>query len=315
MSCPLAPTTRQRPNARPPRPREVIDLTYSPPPTNYDTRPVTPASRKRRADEYDADTNSSKKPESNKKAKGSPTTEKRLRAFRSHAPKTFLQKLERAQTQRMVVVDRRRSGEGTALQEEIDVVGTTGNIYTVTIGSVPRCTCPDHIKGNECKHKVYALSTVLRAPYEYQYQRGLLSNELEEVFANAPPIPHASGRNDKDDDGDGKRKPIEGECPICYMDLDESNNEIVWCKVGCGNNMHKECFSQWAASQRGKEVKCVYCRTPWHRESQMTADIVKNGNLTAEGYVNVADQFGMSGMRDWSAYYQPWVRREFGSGR
>lgn len=237
--------------------------------------------------------------------------EKRLKQFRKHAPQSFLLKLERSTSQRMVVICRTRSGSDEDLHEDIDIVGTTGNIYTVTIGRLPTCTCPDSQKGNECKHKVYALATVLRASYEYQYQRALLSSEVQEILANAPQIPENSAEGE---DNDGKRKPIEGECPICYMDFDPDNNEIVWCKAGCGNNMHKDCFKAWQAAQRGQEVRCVYCRTPWQMDHGDIDTIRKGGVDSGEGYVNVAEQFGLSRARDYSTYHQPWVRRQFGYG-
>ena len=238
--------------------------------------------------------------------------EKRLKTFRAKAPQSFLQKLERATSQRMIVIGRTRSGEGQDLHEDIDIVGTTGNIYTVSIGRLPSCTCPDHGKGNECKHKVYALGTVLRAPYELQYQRAFLTAEVQEILANAPPIPDKTG--DAAEDNDGKRKPIEGECPICYMEFDPDNNALVWCKAACGNNMHKDCFEQWAASQRGQEVKCVYCRTPWEMDKGDLDAIKKGGVESGDGYVNVAEQFGLSRARDYTSYHQPWVRRTIGYG-
>lgn len=254
--------------------------------------------------------------------------EKRLKPFRQKAPQTFLQKLERATTQRMIVIGRTRSGQGEDLHEDIDIIGTTGNIYTVTIGRLPSCTCPDsqkgnscildndayanRLQGNECKHKVYALATVLKAAPDMQYQRAFLTDELETIFSEAPPIPNAV--SDRDEDNDGKRKPIEGECPICYMDFEPDDNELVWCKAACGNNMHKTCFDQWAASQKGQEVRCVYCRTPWQMETGDLASIKKAGQQSGDGYVNVAEQFGISRARDYSSYHQPWVRRQFGYG-
>lgn len=212
---------------------------------------------------------------------------------------------------RMIVIGRARKEEDGCPVEDIDIVGSTGNIYRVTIDKRPSCTCPDSTKGNECKHKVYALHTVLKAPEHLVYQLGLLSTELREIFEGAPPIPTET---ESAEDHDGKRKPIHGECPICYFDLDEKENELVWCKAACGNNMHKSCFEQWAASQRGQTVKCVYCRTPWEMDQEDADKIKKMGQMTAEGYVNVADHFGMSSTRDYSSYHQPWVRRTLGMG-
>lgn len=275
-------------------------------------KPTPASSRKRKNVELSQDDQDDPEEASSSKRQKKTQEEKRLKTFRSKAPQTFLQKLERAQTQRMIVIGRTRHGQGEGLHEEIDIVGTTGNIYTVTIGRLPECTCPDHAKGNECKHKVYALHTVLRAPSELQYQRAFLTAEVEEILANAPPIPNST--SDSEEDHDGKRKPIDGECPICYMDFDPDNNEIIWCKAACGNNMHKDCFDQWAASQRGQEVRCVYCRQPWQMEKGDLEAIKKLGQQSGDGYVNVAEQFGISRARDYSTYHQPWVRRRYGYG-
>lgn len=211
----------------------------------------------------------------------------------------------------MIVIGRTRSGTEACPQEDIDIVGSTGNIYRVAIGPLPTCTCPDSMKGHECKHKVYALHTVLKAPDHLQYQLAFLPSELREIFANSPPIP--TEKSSSSDRG-GRRAPVEGDCPICYMDLDETVNEIVWCKRACGNNVHKSCFQQWAMSQQGSNITCVYCRTPWEMESRNVESIRKSGSVTEEGYINVAGQFGMSRTRDVSTYHWPWVRRQLGVG-
>jgi Ring finger domain len=213
----------------------------------------------------------------------------------------------------MIVVSRvRRYTDADCPTEDIDIVGSTGNIYTITISHEPTCTCPDSKKGNECKHKVYALHTVLKAPDHLQYQLALLSTELREIFEHAPPIPSESKAASE---GDGKRKPTDGECPICYFNLvsDEASEDgLVWCRAACGNNMHKSCFDQWAASQKGQALKCVYCRATWEVEAGDLEKIKKMGRVNGDGYVNVADHFGISDTRDYSTYHQPWVRRRFG---
>ncbi|KAJ9640248.1 hypothetical protein H2204_003473 [Knufia peltigerae] len=242
-----------------------------------------------------------------------PQAEKRSKRFRSKPPVSFQVKLERSRYQRMIVLDRRRTVKDGAPCEHLDIVGSTGNVYEVVIGRTPDCNCPDALKGNECKHKVYAMHTVLKAPEHLQYQRGLLTSELEEIFARAPPIPSEVGSAaDDSSTTKGNRKPTEGECPICYMDLEPKNNRLVWCKAQCGHNLHRSCFDQWVASMPGKEVRCVYCRATWEVDVGDADAVKKAGQPGADGYVNVADQFGMSTARDYSSYHQPWVRRQFG---
>ena len=53
---------------------------------------------------------------------------------------------------------------------------TQSDLLSVTIGLEPKCTCPDYLKGNQCKHIVYALVTVLKAPPHLQYQLAFLSS-------------------------------------------------------------------------------------------------------------------------------------------
>lgn len=142
--------------------QDVIDLTGDEP---EQPGPSTPKRK------YGQSKNSPKSTKSTKSQE-----ERRLRVFRKHPPQTFLVKLERARTQRlakktpflfcyeailttdigrMFVVDRTRTGTDEVPEERVDIAGTTGNIYTITIGKEPSCTCPDARKGNQCKHIVY----------------------------------------------------------------------------------------------------------------------------------------------------------------
>lgn len=56
---------------------------------------------------------------------------------------------------RMYVISRIRGGTEETPEEVIEMAGSTGNIYTITINKKPNCTCPDNKKGNQCKHIVY----------------------------------------------------------------------------------------------------------------------------------------------------------------
>ncbi|KAI4102413.1 MAG: hypothetical protein L6R37_004424 [Teloschistes peruensis] len=265
--------------------------------------------------------------------------ERRLRSTRSFAPKSYLQKLERAQSQRMFVLSRTRSGTPTVPTETVEMAGTTGNIYHITIALEPRCTCPDNKKGNQCKHIVYVLYNVLKAPENLRYQIAFLSAELRQIFAQEPGIPASqqpqqpspsSPSSNKDspsapaekakekerEEVDSNRKPIEGDCPICYTEFSPFPPEnIIYCKAACGNNVHAECFEQWAATATAPP-RCVYCRAVWQRdESELLENAKKKGGggrVNEEGYVNVGEQLGLSSLRDTSTYHQPWVRQQRG---
>jgi len=222
-------------------------------------------------------------------------------------------------TQRLFALNRERTTDEDCPRshhgcptESVDLAGSTGNVYKVTIGHVPTCTCPNFTKGNsQCKHILYVLIKVLKAPEHLRYQLAFLSSELHEIFDNAGPLPVETVDGS---DKDGRRKPVEGDCPICCCDLDSEGEEVVWCKAACGNNLHKTCFDQWKASKKGGQVPCPYCRTPWQSDSGSFKDVAAKGRSGMDGYVNIAQELGLSGARDYSSYHSFWVRRQARSG-
>lgn len=60
------------------------------------------------------------------------------------------------------------------------------------------------------------------------------------------------------------RKPVEGECPVCWESFLDKQT-ILFCKTTCGNNFHKSCIVEWltAPSNRQALLKCPMCRGPW----------------------------------------------------
>ncbi|KAG9598068.1 hypothetical protein KCV04_g7574, partial [Aureobasidium melanogenum] len=240
---------------------------------------------------------SSKKQKKRKAGKGE---EKRLKRERTHAPQKHTTVAYRATTQRMVV---------------IDLAGSTGNIYTVKITHVPECTCPDFRVNNNplCKHILYVLLKVLKVAEPLNYQAAFLTSELQEIFDHAGPLPVETVNTE---DKDGKRKPVEGDCPICCEELSQEKEAIVWCQAACGNNLHKTCFDQWAATKGHGQVTCPYCRTQWQNEIDGSAlkNLAKTGPKNRDGYVNVADQVGMSSRRDYATYHDYWVRAQRRNG-
>lgn len=117
---------------------------------------------KKRKDRGNGSDSEDTKPKPVRKKKSS-NEEKRQKRFRIKPPLTYLERLNRVTTQRMFLIDRNRATnkDGTHEEEVFDIAGTTGNIYQVTIAKVPRCSCPDSMKGNQCKHIIYVSSIVL----------------------------------------------------------------------------------------------------------------------------------------------------------
>ncbi|TRM65169.1 hypothetical protein BD626DRAFT_487919 [Schizophyllum amplum] len=232
--------------------------------------------------------------------------EKRPGRLRKSCTVAIAQRLERVLEQRFYM------GE---LKEQFSVLGSTGNIYTVTIAQNPTCNCPDALKGNHCKHIIFIFIKVLQVPRHsgLWYQSGLLTSELEAIFNNAPTAPNAfvkhiqeayeratgKGRQPASATAPAKKMPEEGDdCAICYDGMHgQAESALVWCSV-CKNALHKGCFDQYKNSEMGRgkrSVNCVYCRSEWP-----TAAPAGGKARMSEGYVNIAHAVGISTKRDTS---------------
>jgi hypothetical protein len=200
----------------------------------------------------------------------------------------------------MYVLDRTRGGNVKCPEETLKIAGSTGNVYTIFIGQLPSCDCPHAKKGNQCKHIVFALARVLRAPTALQYQLALLQSELREIFMRAPPV---AAVEDTESAVDNNRKTIgpDDNCPICFMEFENGFEGTVYCQSSCGNNIHKDCMGQWAASRKRSSapVTCPFCRTNWSTSDEGVAKQValSGASVNSEGYVNIASELGLSGHR------------------
>lgn len=56
-------------------------------------------------------------------------------------------------------------------------------------------------------------------------------------------------------------------CPICKDDMSDEE-ELEWCKDGCGHNVHKQCQDAWAnqCAESDRGANCTMCRTEWSVE-------------------------------------------------
>lgn len=80
-------------------------------------------------------------------------------------------RLDRAAVQRMYLVEIQASLEGDSPHAAFVVVGSTGNVYTVKLGTgVPpaqRCNCMDaKLRKKQCKHQLFVMLRVLALPRE-----------------------------------------------------------------------------------------------------------------------------------------------------
>lgn len=278
---------------------------------------------------YDATQESQASPAKRPK-KADTSGEKRLRKFRPKPPQAFYDVYDRSTSQRFFVLGRTRCGTRSSPEEVVELTGSTGNIYNVHIAQQPTCDCPHGKAGNQCKHWLFVMSRVLHARFDLIYQLALLDSELCEIFAKAPAPLGETGAVSTASGDSKNRKPVEGDCPICFEELlanaaveDQTGtpggySTVVWCRAACGQNMHKQCFRMWSSTKKtAGNVTCPFCRSQWLGDDDRVKDIEKNGPLNADGYVNVADQLGISPQRDHSSYSRWWSgnSRSFRRGR
>lgn len=227
----------------------------------------------------------------------------------------------------------------------LSVLGSTGNIYEVTISKVPKCSCPDAMKGNICKHLLFVMLKVIGLPVNNNlvYQSAYLTEELDEIIGLLQNRTRQLGRDvvaneavkqqfdamnkgeaaatsaKKEEDSKIVAKEVEGDCPICFDPLGSNNLSLLtFCKQACGSNFHVECIKMWTnqPSQRGKP-SCPACRQPW-------VDVKTGGKKKAvapkrsagdEGYANLGSLQGQSPVRDTSTYhsspYYDYKRRRY----
>ena len=156
------------------------------------------------------------------------------------------------------------------------IVGASGNIYKVLIGSTIECDCPDksiHISGNvydptgikHCKHIFFIKQKVFKIPLEHEMLCRLGFKEWERKYmklhANfgaemaSPTIREILLHN-----GTSNITPKTDEtCAICCEELENQDN--VFCEVSCRSGLHRSCFE--TMKQHTPELKCPTCRIPW----------------------------------------------------
>ncbi|CAI7634587.1 unnamed protein product [Penicillium crustosum] len=152
------------------------------------------------------------------------------------------------------------SGTKDVPKISFEVVGSTGNIYRTIIGNLPTCDCPDvRFRKAQCKHMCFVLSA-MDVPSELRYQRSFLPSELRQMLATLSMKRKLDTTNST---ATGERKPVDGECPVCFNDF-KPKQKATWCQ-DCGSNFHQGCFEKWRAAIQASDsvVCCLYCKVPW----------------------------------------------------
>ncbi|KAG2502192.1 hypothetical protein HYH03_000679 [Edaphochlamys debaryana] len=199
----------------------------------------------------------------------------RLAPYRSKPTQEVVDLLQLVGTVQMFLVQRPGPTSFVVREEGSEVK------RKVQIGSRISCSCsPVGSSGTcreHCLHTLFVLVKVLRVPLSNPllWQLSLSDRELEEVLRCAmqperpPPEAARAKPADKTPAGQVKRREVDEEdpCPICYEDMvGQDLDNLVWCRFGCGRNVHGKCMGVWMEHQvqsLGKELTCPLCRTDW----------------------------------------------------
>eukprot|EP01063_Lacrimia_lanifica_P020654 TRINITY_DN27957_c0_g1_i1.p1 TRINITY_DN27957_c0_g1~~TRINITY_DN27957_c0_g1_i1.p1 ORF type:complete len:639 (+),score=175.28 TRINITY_DN27957_c0_g1_i1:132-2048(+) len=139
--------------------------------------------------------------------------------------------------------------------------------FKVTVGAQNKCACMGN-SAELCVHVMFVLLRIFKVDPENEvvWQTKFSESQITALLtgtlnSNKKPVrqvrPQRKGSF-------VKRKPIEpgDECPICYEEM-EGECDTVWCRKGCGNNIHTKCMKEWAQHHGPGATTCPYCRTEW----------------------------------------------------
>ncbi|PKU76468.1 uncharacterized protein LOC110098688 [Dendrobium catenatum] len=157
------------------------------------------------------------------------------------------------------------------------ILGSTSNVYTVTLSQTPTCSCPDPTI--PCKHILFIILRVLRLPVFYPslLRRSLPPSLLSRLLSSPtnrdslanPRVLHRFRQlfflTTATTSREGEENRSLGLCPICLEEMEvEIEGRVLRCGV-CGNGLHKECWGRWKSIRGKRGASCVICRARWTR--------------------------------------------------
>ncbi|KAK1974883.1 SAP domain-containing protein [Colletotrichum cereale] len=146
----------------------------------------------------------------------------------------------------------------------VNVLGSKPDTYQVVIRNKTSCTCSSitYRPQSNCKHIIYVLTHVLRAPAELLPQRTLFTEELTKLLDRAPKVRFTATEISTDPStSDGVPKSKDGKCcPVCFKGIGEAQTA---CCGTCGNHTHSSCFGIYAREYSGWGVNCAVCQGAW----------------------------------------------------
>jgi hypothetical protein len=171
--------------------------------------------------------------------------------------------------------------------KELQIAGTTRNVYTVKYQPKLSCDCPDNRvvrRGGPflCKHICFVICKICKFDDPTIFETFALSAIQVPILEEK--LMQAGGADEdivdmllldrfhklkigSDAVKVGRALDDSQECPICFGIL--KGTEITACRE-CGNYVHDDCLKRWLAIKS----TCVYCRSYLHSE-EMASDYLQ----------------------------------------
>lgn len=209
----------------------------------------------------------------------------------THNPAAFSDRILRALRHPLLLLHRNNA--------TFFILGATANVYTVTISSLPSCTCPD--RTSPCKHILFVFIRVLSLPLHHPSLRSrtLRPSLLRRLLA-LPTSPDSLARQPlrerfhqlffaaRQESSSGISADVEdgATCPVCLEEMGKDEKVVVACG-SCGNGIHEECFVTWKRSRGRRMAICVICRARW-----------RGANNDRDQYLNLSAYLDLSNNND-----------------
>ena len=157
-------------------------------------------------------------------------------------------------------------------RKEFNVMGSTGNVYTVSISNETSCTCPDYKQRHaRCKHVFFILLRIMNVNENDVDQNKYSNAEIKDMFDNMPGIIEELKIGNTLKNKYNQKTPkntkvkllgMDDLCPICLEDMN-NGEEYDYCQYYCGRAVHINCFDM-CKGQNGNN--CVFCRNPFNQK-------------------------------------------------
>lgn len=184
------------------------------------------------------------------------------------------ERVNRGKTQKIYLINRNVDDNNAMF----DVMGTTGNIYSVKLTGSPTCTCPDFCQRKKrCKHIFFMLAKLFDVPdpHKEKFTEKEIVDYIKKYKTN---IAKFTVKFDlKALCLDVGANSIDDNCVIC-MDEILNGEDYVYCKKSCGRCVHHDCFDKVIRAKFSS--KCPYCM------QKFECSVVVEGNIVEKAFLN-----------------------------